>query len=171
MAVLMETERLQLRELDPQRDAEAMLGLLNDPGFIAGIGDRGVRDAGQASDYLRAWHGAQYALHGFGHYAIERRADGGFIGTAGLIQRADLSMPDIGYALLSSQHGQGYAEEAARAVMAHARDVLGLRALCAIVSPGNAASVRLLEKLGLRRVGEYVIAAEREPLAYYEITL
>ncbi len=41
---------------------------------------------------------------------------------------------------------------------------------CGIVSPGNAASVRLLEKLGLRREGEYVIAAEREPLAYYAIS-
>lgn len=171
MAVLIESPRLHLRELEPARDAGAILALLNDPRFIAGIADRGVRDEAQAREYLRSWPGAQYALHGFGHYAIERRGSGDFIGMAGLIQRADLAVPDIGYALLSAHHGHGYAEEAARAVMAHARDVLGLRALCAIVSPGNAASVRLLEKLGLRRTGEYVIAAEREPLAYYEVAL
>ena len=171
MAVLIETARLRLRELDPVRDAGAMLALLNDPGFIRGIADRGVRDEDQAREYLRGWPGAQYAQHGFGHYAIELRGDGRFLGTAGLIQRPDLALPDIGYALLSEHHGHGYAEEAARAVMAHARDALGLRALCAIVSPGNAASVRLLEKLGLRRTGEYTIAAEREPLAYYEVAL
>ncbi|HYG06338.1 MAG TPA: GNAT family N-acetyltransferase [Stenotrophomonas sp.] len=171
MAVAIHSERLQLRELTPQRDAANMLALLNDPGFIAGIGDRNVRSEAEARDYLVSWHGAQYATQGFGHYAIELRDSGQFIGTAGLIQRADLDLPDIGYALLSTQHGRGYAEEAARAVMAYARDTLGLRALCAIVSPGNAASVRLLEKLGLRREGEYRIAAEREPLAYYTVTL
>lgn len=169
MAVSIQTERLQLRELSPALDAANMLALLNDPGFQAGIGDRGVRTEDQARDYLAGWHGAQYATHGFGHYALELREGGAFIGTAGLIQRPDLAAPDIGYALLGAYHGRGYAEEAARAVMRHARDALGLRALCAIVSPGNAASVRLLEKLGLHREGEYVIAAEREPLAYYAI--
>jgi len=169
VAVSIQTQRLHLRELSPLHDAANMLALLNDPGFIAGIGDRNVRSEAQARDYLANWHGAQYATAGFGHYAIELRETGGFIGTAGLIQRADLALPDIGYALLSAHQGRGYAEEAARAVMAHARDTLGLRALCAIVSPGNAGSVRLLEKLGLRREGDYVIAAEREPLAYYAI--
>jgi len=168
MPVVIETPRLHLSELDPERDAGLMLALLNDPGFIAGIGDRAVRTLEQAEEYLRGWHGAQYARDGFGHYAI-RLDDGTFIGTAGLIKRTDLSHPDIGYALLKAHHGRGYAEEAARAVLAHARDVLELPAICAIVSPGNAASVRLLEKLGLRRDGEYIIAAEREPLAYYVV--
>jgi len=168
---LIQTPRLTLRELSPAHDAGNMLALLNDPGFHAGIGDRGVRTQAQAHDYLAGWHGAQYATHGFGHYALELREGGDFIGTTGLIQRPDLELPDIGYALLAAYQGRGYAEEAARAVMAHARDTLGLRALCAIVSPGNAASVRLLEKLGLHRAGEYRIAAEREPLAYYVVDL
>ncbi|HBK45666.1 MAG TPA: GNAT family N-acetyltransferase [Xanthomonadaceae bacterium] len=171
LAVVIETERLRLRELDPGRDAAAMLALLNDPGFQAGIGDRGVRTEAQAADYLRSWAGAQYATHGFGHYLIQLRDAGAFVGTAGLIQRPDLQVPDIGYALLGAYRGQGYAYEAAQAVMRYARDVLGLRALCAIVSPDNAASRRLLEKLGLRRDGEYVIAAERAPLAYYTVAL
>ncbi|MFT4249408.1 MAG: GNAT family N-acetyltransferase [Pseudomonas sp.] len=169
MTVTIETERLRLRELEPERDAASMLALLNDPAFIAGIADRGVRSVAQAADYLRGWHGAQYARYGFGHYALELRETGTFIGTTGLIQRADLALADIGYGLLSAHHRRGYAEEAARAVMAHARDALGMRGLCGIVSPGNAASVRLLEKLGLRRCGEYTLAEEREPLAYYEI--
>lgn len=169
MPTLIETERLRLRELEPERDAASMLALLNDPGFLRGIADRGVRSLEQAAEYLRGWQGAQYARNGFGHYALELRDAGGFIGTAGLIQRADLALADIGYALLGRHHGRGYAEEASRAVMAHARDRLGMPGLCGIVSPGNLASVRLLEKLGLRRQGEYSIASDREPLAYYEI--
>ncbi|GHH57884.1 MULTISPECIES: GNAT family N-acetyltransferase [Gammaproteobacteria] len=169
MPVVIETERLRLRELEPERDAAAMLVLLNEPGFIRGIADRGVRTVEQAADYLREWLGAQYATYGFGHYALELRDAGTFLGTAGLIQRADLELADIGYALLDEHHGRGYAEEASRAVLAHARDVLGMRGVCGIVWPGNTASVRLLEKLGLRRQGEYKIAAEREPRAYYEL--
>lgn len=171
MTWLIETERLRLRPIDPVADAAAMLTLLNDPGFHAGIADRGVRSEAQASDYLRGWAGAQYATFGFGHYLIELRDSGRFIGTAGLIQRADLQVPDIGYALLGAYYGQGYAFEASCGVMRYARDVLGLRALCAIVSKENAASRGLLHKLGLRETGEYVIAAERLPLAYYEIDL
>ncbi|HVJ39049.1 MAG TPA: GNAT family N-acetyltransferase [Stenotrophomonas sp.] len=170
MALSIQTQRLHLRELSPVHDAANMLALLNDPGFIAGIADRNVRTEAEAREYLAHWQGAQYASVGFGHYAIELRQGGNFIGTAGLIQRADLTLPDIGYALLSAHHGCGYAEEAARAVMTHARETLGLPGVCGIVSPGNAASVRLLEKLGLRREGEYVMAAEREPLAYYAVS-
>ncbi|HEY0332831.1 MAG TPA: GNAT family N-acetyltransferase [Stenotrophomonas sp.] len=173
MPVVIESPRLLLSELDAQVEADvlAMLALLNDPGFVTGIGDRGVRTPEQAADYLRGWHGAQYARDGFGHYAIRLRDGGQFIGTAGLIQRVDLDLPDIGYALLGAYRGKGYAEEAARAVMEHARGALGLRGLCGIVSAQNAASVRLLEKLGLQREGQYTIAAEREPLAYYAIKL
>jgi RimJ/RimL family protein N-acetyltransferase len=170
VSVLIETERLHLRELVPERDAAVMLTLLNDPGFIRGIADRGVRSVEQAVEYLRGWHGTQYARDGFGHYAVELRDTGTFIGTTGLIKRADLALADIGYAILSEYHGRGYAEEASRGVMAYARDVLGMSAVCGIVSPDNVGSVRLLEKLGLRRQGDYMIAAEREPLGYYEIT-
>lgn len=171
MPVLIETERLRLRELEPERDAASMLLLLNDPAFIAGIHDRGVRSIEQAAEHLRGWHGAQYARYGFGHYAVELRDTGRFIGTAGLIQRADLALADIGYAFLSRYHGHGYAEEASRAVMDYARDTLGMRGLCGIVSPGNTASRRLMQRLGLQPRGEYTIAGEQEVLVYYEIML
>lgn len=57
---------------------------------------------------------------------------------------------DIGFAFLPAFRGKGYAREAAAATLDHARDQLGLRRVAAIVAPGNAASTRLLERLGLR---------------------
>lgn len=167
--VSIDTERLHLRELHREHDAASMLALLNDPAFMVGIADHGVRTVEQAMDHLRGWAGAQYRRYGFGHYAVELRQSGIFIGTCGLIQRADLLLADIGYGFLSAHHGRGYAEEAARAVIAHARDVLGMRGLCGIVATDNNASLRLMEKLGLRRSGEYRMASEARPLAYYEI--
>jgi RimJ/RimL family protein N-acetyltransferase len=56
---------------------------------------------------------------------------------------------DIGYAFLPEFWSKGYALEAAQAVMKHAKDVLGLKRVVAIVDPANARSIRLLEKIGM----------------------
>ncbi|WP_245920008.1 GNAT family N-acetyltransferase [Melittangium boletus] len=167
--MVVETERLRLRELDAERDAACMLELLNEPAYHANIGDRGVRTLEQATRYLTDRVVASYARHGFGLYAIERREDAAWLGIAGLLRRDTLPMPDIGYALLARHTGQGYAYEAVRAAVAHARDTLHLPQVCAIVVPGNAASIRLLEKLGLHRQDMRVLPPGDELLAYYTI--
>lgn len=145
-----ETPRLRLRAMadDSADDAALMLTLLNEPSFIQHIADRGVRTLDQASDYLRRGALRSYAEHGLGMYAIERKDTRELIGNAGLVRREGLDGPDIGYALLPAHVGQGFAEEAARAVMVDAKDRLQVRRLLAIVNPDNTASIRLLRKLG-----------------------
>jgi RimJ/RimL family protein N-acetyltransferase len=171
MTVVIETERLQLRLLrDDGADAAAMLELLNDPGFHQHIGDRGVRTLEQAQAYVRAGPMASYEQHGYGMYAIERRTDGAWLGNAGLVRRAGLPGPDIGYALLAHYAGQGYAVEAARGVLAHARDTLGLGTLHAIVAPANARSVALLEKLGFDAAGTLCLPGSDEELLLFVST-
>jgi len=148
-----ESERLRLRRLEPDRDAAPMLALLNDPGFLLFIGDRNVRSEDQAREYiaLRVLH--SYALNGFGMYAIERLADGAWLGNAGLVRRDGLPGPDIGYAVLSEFAGQGYASEAARAVFNHARTALGLMDLYGITDLDNIASAKVLLGLGMHERG------------------
>lgn len=148
-----ESDRLRLRALQPERDALPMLALLNDPGFLRFIGDRNVRSEEQARDYiaLRVLH--SYALNGFGMYAIERLADGAWLGNAGLVRRDGLPGPDIGYAVLSEFAGQGYASEAARAVFAHARAQLDIEDLYGITDVDNVASGRILLGLGMHERG------------------
>ena len=148
-----ESKRLHLRALEPDRDAVPMLALLNDPGFVRFIGDRGVRSLDEARDYVAMRVLPMYALHGYGMYAIERRSDGAWLGNAGLVRREGLPGPDIGYAMLSGYAGQGYASEAARAVFAHARTVLGLHDLYGITDLDNGASARILLGLGMQERG------------------
>ncbi len=171
MDTIIETPRLRLRALEAERDAEAMLALVNDPGFLRGIGDRGIRTHAQAREHVHEWAVAHRARHGFAHWALETREAGTFVGTLGLLRRDTLAHPHLGYALLAAHRGQGYAEEAARAVLADARERLGLRQLCAIVAPDNAASVGLLEKLGLRREDVRRLEPDGELLAYYTLAL
>ncbi|UKE50807.1 GNAT family N-acetyltransferase [Xanthomonas translucens] len=160
MSAVIETVRLRLRLLEPERDAAATLALLNNPGFLAHIGDRGVRDAAQARNYLVDGTLLSYTQNGFGLYAVERRNDGARLGMAGLVLRPTLPCPDLDYALLQPYRGHGDASEAARAVLAHAQDGLALPRLCAIVAPANTRSIRLLQALGFVAQGPMRVAAD-----------
>jgi RimJ/RimL family protein N-acetyltransferase len=106
---------------------------------------------------------ASHAKHGFGLDLVRRRDSGEAIGLCGLIQRDSLDAPDLGYAFLQAHHGQGFATEAAAAVLRHARDVLGLRRLHAITSPDNHGSVRVLEKNGFREQAALTMPDQSTP--------
>lgn len=146
---ILETERLRLRTLD-QDDAVFYLTLVNTPGFIEFIGDRGIRTVDAAAQAILDGPMAMQARLGHSIYLVEDKASCEPLGMSGLIKRDTLEHVDIGYAFLPEHCGKGYAYEAGHAVVAHARDDIGLARLLAIVSPGNAASIGLLEKLGLR---------------------
>lgn len=144
-----DTERLHLRELDAG-DASFILALVNDPSWLRHIGDKGVRDLDGARAYIANGPVASYARFGFGLWCVTLKSDATPIGMCGLIKRDTLPDVDIGYALLPQFCGRGLALEAARAVMDHAEHVARLPRVVAIVSPENAASIALLEKIGLR---------------------
>ncbi|MFV0276124.1 MAG: GNAT family N-acetyltransferase [Parahaliea sp.] len=160
------TERLLMAALTPN-DAPHMLAVLNDPDFIANVADRGVRTLAQARRYIEDGPIASYREHGFGMYAVRLRESGEFLGLCGLVKRPQLADVDIGYGFLPAARGRGLALEAARAVWTHATGDLGLQRLVAIVSPHNAASIRLLEKLGLRYEGQVQLGPEDPLLRLY----
>jgi ribosomal-protein-alanine N-acetyltransferase len=143
------TRRLVLRRLE-FGDAPFLVRLLNEPSFLENIGDRGVRSVEDAHRYLREGPLAMYQKHGFGLWHASRRADGEPIGMCGLLKRDVLPDPDLGYAYLPEHWGQGYAFEAADATLRHAVGKFGLKRVVGVVSEGNAGSIRVLEKLGMR---------------------
>lgn len=151
-AAIIETARLRLHEFveGAEEDAAFVLELLNDPGFLRFIGDRGVHDLAQAHAYLLDGPISSYRNRGFGMYRIDEKSSGRSIGVCGLIKRDTLDDVDLGYALLAGARGQGYASEAAAAVLAHSRAKLSLPRIVAITDPENHASIALLEKLGFR---------------------
>jgi RimJ/RimL family protein N-acetyltransferase len=145
---VLQTPRVDLRELDLD-DAEYILELLNEPGFIRFIGDKGVRTLADAREYLLQGPMDSYGRNGFGLYAACLR-DGTPIGMCGLVKRDGLDDPDVGFAFLSRYWSKGYAVESAGAVLSYAVEVLHLERIVAITSPDNWSSIAVLEKIGFK---------------------
>lgn len=164
---ILETDRLVLREIDPSIDAEFILELLNSSGFIKFIGDRGVRTLDQANDFIETRFRKSYADHGYGLYAVDVKAEETPVGICGFVRRDGLPDADLGFALLPQFEKQGYAFESAAAVMHYGRSVLGLGRVLAITSMDNAASGRLLEKLGFTFDGPIALPHSDEQLKLF----
>jgi [ribosomal protein S5]-alanine N-acetyltransferase len=147
--LVLETTRLILRRLTLD-DAEFIFRLVNDPSWLRFIGDKNVHNLDDARRYLREGPLDMYQRYGFGMYRVQERATGTPAGMCGLIKRDTLPDADVGYAFLPEFRGKGYAYEAAAAVLDHGNRAFGLRRILAITTPTNEASIRVLEKAGMK---------------------
>lgn len=164
------TPRLLLRPFSTA-DAAFICALLNSPGWLAFIGDRGVRCTADAITYLENGPLAQYRLHGYGLMMVASKENGMAMGMCGILKRNELPHPDLGFAFLPQYEGSGYAFEAAQHLMVTAAASYGLKELLAIVMPENKRSVNLLEKLGFSWQGSIRLSQDAQPLLQYRKSL
>jgi len=108
-----------------------------------------------------------FAAAGYGLWLIRERDGTSLVGTAGLRPLEDLGLEVI-YSLAPGTRGRGYATEAARAVVEHALGPLGLPEVVAEVDEGNAASVKVIERLGMTRFD--VVPGLLGPMSRYRRT-
>jgi RimJ/RimL family protein N-acetyltransferase len=129
-------------------DLDDMAGLLGDPRVMRWYPHPKTRD--EASAWIM-WNQRLYRDHGFGLWLLTLRENGEFVGDCGLtLQQVDgVTEIEVGYHVRAALQGRGLATEAATACRDHARDVLGLERLIAIIDPRNRPSQRVAEKLGL----------------------
>lgn len=165
-AVVAETARLVVRWFDPH-DAGFVLTLVNEPSWIRFIGDRGIRDAKAALDYLERGPIDSYRKRGFGLNCVALRSTGEPIGMCGLIRRETLADVDLGFAFLPEHWGRGYAHEAAAAVLDHGRRVLDIGRVVAILTLDNERSAKLLRRLGFLCEGTIRLPPDGEELLHY----
>ncbi len=144
---ILDTTRLRLRTITLD-DAAFYLQLVNEPAYLANIGDKGIRTIEDAIDSIKKGPIDMQERLGFSLYIVESKQNNIAIGMCGLIKRDGLDDVDIGYGFLSAYTGQGLASEAATAVVNYARTTIGLPRLVAITAPENAISSRVLEKIG-----------------------
>ncbi len=167
--IILQTERLTLRLLT-LNDTPFIIELLNTEGWLKYIGDRNIKTAEQAKQYLLNGPLKSYADNGFGLYMVTLKKSNTPVGMCGLIKRDYLPAPDIGYAFLPGFTGKGYAYEIAKAVLQFAFNDLKKDKLLAITLPENKSSVSLLLKLGMQFEERFVDEKSKDTLDRYGIT-
>jgi RimJ/RimL family protein N-acetyltransferase len=149
------TERLVLR---PHRmaDLDDLAAFHGDPEVVRFV-PWPVRDRAATEETLRVKL-SQTELLAHGQWlvlAVEVRETGTVIGEV-LLKWASDRQGEIGFAFARAHQGRGYAAEAASAILGTAFDDLGFHRVSAVVIEGNAASVRLLTRLGFRQEARLV---------------
>jgi RimJ/RimL family protein N-acetyltransferase len=146
------TERLVLRLLAPE-DALVMYAIFSDPEVMRYGAGSPWTTMEQADEYLVK--GAEDLSRGTAlRVGIALQSTGMLVGQAALWAFSEQNRRcDIGYSLAREHWGKGYASEAVRALLGYGFDRLDLNRVEADIDPRNAASARVLERLGFEREG------------------
>jgi [ribosomal protein S5]-alanine N-acetyltransferase len=151
---LIETPRLIMRPFEAA-DAEEAFVWFGDPHvmrYVPSGPDPSIeRTRARLAGYL-----AHQTTNGFSKWAVIDRTSGRLIGDVGLLRLDPPEWPgwiDLGFRLLPAFWGKGLATEAAKAWVDASFARFHLSALVAIVHPDNAASLRVVQKVGFRQRG------------------
>ncbi len=165
-----ETERLILSEFSVN-DAPFILEMLNDPGWLQFIGDRGIRTLEDAKDYIIEKLQKSFEEQSFGMLLVKLKDSEIPIGTCGLLKRDYLDDMDIGFAFLPAYRGKGYAFEAASATIEWGKKMLGVKRVLAFTDMNNRASIQLIKKLGMQYERNFKIPNDDDDLELYGLDL
>ena len=149
MIAVLETERLRLREW---RAADF------EPYAAFYANQATARYAGGVMDRAAAWRDlatviGQWTLRGYSFWAVEQKQSNAFIGYAGVWHPEGWPEPELGWGLIASAHGKGFATEAAARAREHAASAWGLKTLVSYMDPDNQPSRRLAGRLGAKFEG------------------
>lgn len=140
----LETERLILRP-PVEADLDGWAELMGDADAARFIGGQQARAA--------AWRGmaamtGSWALKGFGMFSIVEKVSGRCLGRLGPWQPEGWPGTEVGWGLVRSAWGRGYAAEGATAAVDWAFDSLAWTEIIHCIDPENRNSIRLAERLG-----------------------
>ncbi len=164
-----ETERLVLRGYEPD-DFEP---------FAAFMADADVMRYLSGSPMARndAWRNlatliGHWALRGYGMWAVERKADGAFIGRIGLNNPEGWPGLEVGWTLGKPYWGQGYATEAGRAALRYAFMTQPDDKIISVIHPENRASQSVAARLGETKgpFQELIIGGKSYPTEIWSIS-
>ncbi len=149
MPAILSTSRLNLREIT-EADAANIFRMNSTPSVVRYIGEPVLKSEEEALHILHTHIFPQYQQYGIGRWAVELKENSEFIGWCGLKFLADEQVYDLGYRFLEDHWGNGYATEAAQAVLDYGRQHLAGARIIGKAMVDNSASIRVLEKIGMR---------------------
>lgn len=166
---ILETERLRLRGYRLE-DFPARAKLWANPEVVRHITGTPMGEADVWARMLTLV--GHWTLMGFGYWAVEEKASGRFVGEIGFsdfkreVVPSFAGVPELGWVLDPAVHGKGYATEGARAALAWGDGIFPGKRTVAIITPANAPSIRVAEKLGYREYARTTF--RKEPIVLFE---
>jgi [ribosomal protein S5]-alanine N-acetyltransferase len=148
---VLETERLRLRQLQPD-DAADLYGYYADPEVFKYLDWCGPTSVEHAREVIATWN-RWYAEKRIIRWGIELKPTHRLIGTIFFGDFVGQSRADLGYELARASWNQGIMTEALQAVIPFGFEVLELHRIQAMVNPDNPASSRVLKKVGFMEEG------------------
>ena len=144
--MIIETERLILRPVDPQRDFEPWAKAMADEATVRYLGTPPMSRA-------LAWRNmalvmGHWVIRGYGFFSLELKATGEWVGRVGPWYPEGWPAPEVGWTLSPDHRGQGYATEAARASVDYAFRQLRWPQVIHVILEGNAPSIALAKRIG-----------------------
>ena len=145
-SVRLETDRLILRNIDPERDFEPWAAMMADEQTVRFIGGM-VMDRAAAWRHMAAVIG-HWTIRGYGFFSVEHRDTGEWLGRVGPWYPEGWPAPEVGWSIARQHWGNGYASEAGRAAVDFAFEVLGWDRVIHAIVAGNEQSAAVARKLG-----------------------
>jgi [ribosomal protein S5]-alanine N-acetyltransferase len=142
------TPRLRLRPWEAG-DAERLFSILQEPDILQYFPRTSPPQRGWVEKYIQH-HFNHWQERDYGHWAVVLQQDDRVIGWTGLEYLPELEQTELAYLLSREAQGRGLATEAARAALAFGFETCRLVEIIGLVHPGNAASIHVLEKCGMK---------------------
>lgn len=157
MTTVAQTNRLIIRSWIPEEDAESAFQIYSDPEVTRFIITE-TASIENALKLLQRWIMLSNQLNNRGFWAIIDKENKEILGTIILIPLRDeverwTQNYEIGWHLKKSAWGNGYATEAARAILKYGFNILKLPTIYSIARPDNTASIRVMQRLGMTPIG------------------
>jgi RimJ/RimL family protein N-acetyltransferase len=163
MSCVLETSRLQLRPCQIE-DIQLVHALWTNDRVRYFLFDNRVISSDEARSHIEDSL-ASFEQYGYGIWLVFERSIERLVSFAGFLGSEE-GTPSLIYGVHPERWGYGYATEAASTVLSYAWEQLRIPKVRADVDEPNIASVRVLEKLGMRRTGREVVKGH--PLLYFE---
>ncbi len=149
--ILFETERLLLREMLPE-DYDDLFSLNSDHEVMRYVGDGSVRSRAQMMEELERLLAYYFRKPGLGIWVTALKDSYQFIGTSGLVYYNNTFDIELSFRFLKEYWNKGYATETSLALLKYGFEKLGLQKIVCSSDIDNKASIRIMEKIGLRLI-------------------
>ena len=148
IAPIFETERLYVRHFQPD-DLDVFAALCIDPVVMRYVGDGETLPREMVSHWIDVCQ-QKYANRGYGTSAVFEKAGDTFIGYCGVVRAPENDFDELIYVFNVAAWGKGYATEVGRAMLRYVFNISTLDHIYATIYPENLASIKVIEKIGVR---------------------